>query len=368
LGHTSKSPRWAIAFKFPPEQKVTKVLDIRVSVGRTGALTPVAILKKVKVAGSMISNASLHNEDEVSRKDVMIGDWVLIHKAGDVIPEVIKVLKEKRDGNEKKFVMPLKCPVCGSDAQKPEGEAVRRCTNITCPALIYESIIHFASKAAMEIDGLGPAIIRKLLDKKLIRDAADIYKLEHTDIYELEGFKEKSTLNLLRSIEQSKNRPLEKLLYALGIRFVGTHVAEILASNFASLDDIQKASFDELVSIHEIGPRIAESITLFFKQEQNIKFIGRLKRAGVNFKSSYDSSQAREQFRDKTFVITGKLSFLTRSRAKELLKRYGARVTSSISKNTDYLIVGEEPGSKLDEAKSLGVKTINEKEFRGMID
>ncbi len=367
LGQTSKSPRWAVAFKFPPEQQETKVLDIKVSVGRTGALTPVAILKPVKVAGSTVSNASLHNEGEVKRKDVRIGDWVLIHKAGDVIPEVIKVIKEKRDGSETEFVMPSQCPVCGSDALKPEGEAVRRCANVTCPALIFESIVHFASKSAMDIDGLGPAIVEKLLEKNIIKDAADLYRLKYEDLVNLESFQKKATLNLLGSIEDSKKKPLERLLFALGIRFVGMHTAEVLVSNFSSLEDLAAAGYEQLTAIHEIGPRIAESITLFFKQQQNLAFIEKLKKAGLHFTSSTDQSQSREQFKDKNFVITGKLSFLTRSRAQEILKKYGARVTSSVSKNTDFVIVGEEPGSKLDQALSLGVKTINEKEFKEMI-
>ncbi len=367
LGQTSKSPRWAIAFKFPPEQQITKVLDIKVSVGRTGALTPVAILHPVKIAGSTVSNASLHNEGEVKRKDVRIGDWVLIHKAGDIIPEVIKVLKEKRDGSETEFIMPRHCPVCGSDALKPESEAVRRCTNVTCPALVFESIVHFASKSAMDIEGLGPGIVEKLIEKDLIRDTADLYGLQYGQLYHLESFQEKATNNLLKSIQGSKKQSLERLLYALGIRFVGTHTAEVLVSNFKTLDDLAKADYEELTAIHEIGPRIAESITLFFKQEQNIRFMERLKKAGLNFTSSYDQSQSRQQFKNKNFVITGKLNFLTRGRAQEILKKYGARVTSSVSKNTDFLIVGEEPGSKLDQALSLGVKTINEKEFREMI-
>ncbi|GAI25208.1 unnamed protein product, partial [marine sediment metagenome] len=243
LGQTSRNPRWAIAYKFPPEEEVTRILDIKVSVGRTGALTPVAVLRSVTVAGSTISNATLHNEDEIRRKDVKVGDWVVVHKAGDVIPEIVKVIKERRDGSQQEFRMPGKCPVCGSDVIKPEGEVALRCTSMACPAQQYERIVHFASKGAMDIEGLGPAIVEKFLDKKLIKDSADIYYLKYDDVFSLENFKEKSTKNLLGAIEESKKKPLSRLLFAMGIRYVGSHTAVVLTRVFTDLDSLMHARY-----------------------------------------------------------------------------------------------------------------------------
>lgn len=368
LGSTSRNPRWAIAFKFPPEQKITKVTDIKVSVGRTGALTPVAVLKPVVIAGSTISNATLHNEDEIKKKDVRIGDFVLVHKAGDVIPEIIKPLKEKRNGSEKEFVMPLKCPVCGSDTLRPEGEAVRRCTSLACPAVQYEAIVHFASKSGMDIDGLGPAIVDKLLQKKLIKDSADIYYLNYEDIFGLENFKEKSTENLLNSINKSKSKPLSRLLFAMGIRFVGSHIADVLSKNYKTLDEIIDADFEELSSIFEIGPRIAQSIVTFFDQSQNRHVIEKLRNAGVNFQSEQKNLKINENFKDKIFVLTGKLDSFSRQEAKSIIEMSGGKVTSSVSNNTDYLLVGSEPGSKLEDAVRLDVEQISEGDFRKMIN
>jgi len=368
LGNTSRNPRWAIAFKFPPEEKVTKVLDIKVSVGRTGALTPVAVLEPVVIAGSTVSNATLHNEDEIKKKDIRIGDFVLVHKAGDVIPEVIGVLKEKRTGNEKEFLMPAKCPVCGSDAVRPEGEAVRRCTSLACPAIQHEAIVHFASKSGMDIEGLGPAIIDKLLQKGLIRDAADIYYLKYEDIFGLENFKDKSTRNLLNAIDKSKSRPLSRLLFAMGIRFVGSHIADVLSKHYASLDDIANASFEELSGIYEIGPRIAQSIVTFFKQPQNKEVIEKLRIAGVNFLSEKKNIEINKNFDGKVFVLTGKLGSFTRQEAKDIIEKSGGKVTSSVSSNTDYVLVGEEPGSKLADAIKLNIKQISENDFKNMIN
>jgi len=367
LGQTTRNPRWAIAFKFPPEEKTTKILDIKISVGRTGALTPVAVLEPVVISGSTVSSATLHNEDEIKKKDIRIGDWVLVHKAGDVIPEVVKVITERRTGNEKIFVMPDKCPVCGSDAVRPEGEAVRRCTSLACPAVQHEAIVHFASKAGMDIEGLGPAIVDKLLQNKLIKDASDIYYLKYEDIFGLENFKEKSTTNLLNAINKSKNQPLSKLLYAMGIRFVGEHIAEVLAKNFSSLDDLMNASFEELSSIFEIGPRIAQSVVTFFRQPQNKAIIEKLRKAGVNFKSDKTELNVKDEFNGKTFVLTGKLESFTREEAKDIIEKFGGRVASSVSKNTYAVIVGSDPGSKLADAIRLGVRQINEEEFKDMI-
>jgi DNA ligase (NAD+) len=368
LGQTSKNPRWAIAFKYPPEQQVTKVLDIKVNVGRTGALTPVATLEPVKISGSTVSHATLHNEDELKRKDVRIGDRVVVHKAGEIIPEIIKSIKERRDGSEIVFKMPEKCPVCGSDVIRPEGEAATRCTSLACPAQQYERIIHFASKGAMDIDGLGSAIIEKLLTSKLIKDAADIYYLKYDDIYGLESFKEKSTKNLLVAIESSKSKPLSRLIYAMGIRFVGSHISEVLASDYNDLDELMGASFEELSQIYEIGPRIAESIVAFFKQEQNLKIIEKLRKAGVNFTSQKEQVESKPEFEGKTFVLTGKLPTLTREQATDIIKQFGGRVSSSVSRSTDIVLAGQDSGSKLNDARKYGIKTIDEEEFKKMAE
>ena len=368
LGQTSKSPRWAIAYKFPPEEEVTKILDIEVSVGRTGVLTPVAILQPVRVAGSTISRATLHNEDEIKRKGVMIGDWVVVRKAGDVIPEIVKVIEERRDGTQKEFKMPDRCPACGSKVVRLEGEVAVRCTSIACPAQQYEKIIHFASKGAMDIEGLGPAVVSKLLEKKLISDPADIYYLKYEDIITLENFKDKSTRNLLKAIEESKNRPLSRLLFALGIKYVGSHTAEVLSKEFPTLDSLMNACYEEIEKIREIGPKIAESIVNFFRQEQNLKVIEKLRKAGVNFGSELKEVTEKEGFVGKTFVITGKLNSFSREEATEIIESSGGRVTSSVSRNTDIVIVGESPGSKLDDARKFGIKTITEEEFKRMIE
>ncbi len=367
LGQTSRNPRWAIAYKFPPEQEVTKILDINVSVGRTGALTPVAVLKPVKVAGSTISHATLHNEDEIKRKGVMKGDWVVIQKAGDVIPEIVKVIEERRDGTQEEFKMPARCPVCGSEVVKPEGEVALRCTSIACPAQQYERIVHFASKGAMDIDGLGPAIVEKLLAKKLISDPADIYYLKYDDIFSLENFKEKSTRNLIEAIEESKTKPLSRLLFALGVRYVGSHTAEVLSKEFSGLDSLMKADYGEIEKIREIGPKIAESIVTFFRQEQNLKVIEKLREAGVKFGSKLKSIVEKKDLTGKTFVLTGKLNGFSRDEAAGIIEGFGGRVTSSVSRSTDAVIAGESPGSKIDDARKYGIRIITEEEFRKMI-
>ena len=367
LGQTSRNPRWAIAYKFPPEEEVTRIMDIKVSVGRTGALTPVAVLRPVTVAGSTISHATLHNEDEIRRKDVKVGDWVVVHKAGDVIPEIVKVIKERRDGSQKEFRMPDKCPVCGSDVIKPEGEVALRCTSMACPAQQYERIVHFASKGAMDVEGLGPAIVEKLLDKKLIKDSADIYYLKYDDIFSLENFKEKSTKNLLGAIEESKKKPLSRLLFAMGIRYVGSHTADVLTRVFVDLDSLMHAGYEEIEEIKEIGPKIAESIISFFKQEQNLKVIEKLRKAGVNFSPELKKVLKKEAFAGKTFVLTGKLNDFSRDEAKEIIENFGGRVTSSVSRGTDAVLVGESPGSKLDDARRYNIRLIPEEEFKKMI-
>jgi len=368
LGQTSRNPRWAAAYKYPPEQGITKVLDIKVSVGRTGTLTPVAVLKPVRVAGSTISHATLHNEDEIKRKGLMIGDTVIIHKAGDVIPEIVSVVTEKRDGTQRKFRMPDRCPVCGSKAVRLEEEVALRCTSIACPAQQFERIVHFASKSGMDIEGLGPAIVERLIEKDLIKDVSDLYYLKYGDIFSLENFKERSTNNLLEAIHKSKKKPLSRLLFALGIRFVGSHTADLLADDFGDLDTLMKAGFHQIQSIKEIGPRIAESVVDFFREEQNLKVIERLRAAGLNFGSGKKQIERREAFYGKTFVLTGKLAHYSREQAAGIIEGFGGRVTSSVSKNTDMVLAGEDAGSKLEKARRLNIKVIGEDEFKEMIE
>lgn len=367
LGQTSRNPRWAAAYKFPPEQGVTKILDIKVSVGRTGAMTPVAELEPVKVAGSTISHATLHNEDEVRRKGVMIGDRVVIHKAGDVIPEIVKVITEERDGTQKVFKMPDICPVCHSKAVRPGGEVALRCTSIACPAQQFEKIVHFAAKGGMDIDGLGPAIVEKLLENHLIKDVSDIYYLQYEDIFSLENFKEKSTKNLLDAIGESKKKPLSRLLFALGIRFVGSHTSDVLADHFGDLGSLAGAGFDRIESINEIGPRIAQSVVDFFAGKQNMEVIEKLRAAGLNFGGGRRKVTEKEAFKGKIFVLTGKLKNYSRDRAREIIEGYGGRVTSSVSRSTDIVLAGGDAGSKLEKAVKLGIKTISERQFEDMI-
>jgi DNA ligase (NAD+) len=336
-------------------------------VGRTGALTPVAELEPVKVAGSTVSHATLHNEDEVRRKGVMIGDWVVIHKAGDVIPEIVKVITEKRDGTQKAFKMPDICPVCYSRAIRPEGEVALRCPSLACPAQQFEKIVHFAYKSGMDIDGLGPAIIEKLLEKDLIKDVSDIYYLKYEDILSLENFKEKSTNNLLGSINKSKERPLSRLLFALGVRFVGSHTSDVLADHFGDMTSLAVASYEEIEGINEVGPKIAQSVVDFFDGKQNMDIIERLRAAGLNFGGGKREVVQKKDFTGKTFVLTGKLKNYSRDSAREIIENYGGRVTSSVSKSTDYVLAGEDAGSKLEKAGKLDIRIISEEEFEDMM-
>jgi DNA ligase (NAD+) len=368
LGITSKAPRWAIAYKFPAEQKTTKLLNIEVNVGRTGALTPLAILEPVVVAGSTVSRATLHNEDEIRRKDIKIGDWVVVQKAGDVIPEIVAPIVSKRDGDERDFQMPTECPVCGGEVVRPEGEAVARCVNINCPAVVYEHLVHFASRGAMDIEGLGESVAGQLLDKQMIKDVADIYSLSKDKLLEIEHFQDKAANNLFKAIERSKERPLSRLLFALGIRHVGAHVSEVLTNHFGSIDKLSKATVEELVTIPEVGPRIAESIVDFFSEERNLVVIGKLKEAGVNTVESRReeriSGEADRRFEGKTFVFTGALEQFTRDEAADIVKSMGGKATSSVSKKTDYVVAGDNAGSKYEKAKELGVEILTEDEFK----
>lgn len=365
LGYTTKSPRWAIAFKFPAEQKTTKLKDIIVGVGRTGAVTPAAVLEPVRVAGSTISMATLHNEDEIRRKDVRIGDYVIVQKAGDVIPEIVAPVVSRRTGKERMFKMPSVCPVCGSRVVRLPGEAVARCTGITCPAQIFELIIHFASRGAMDIDGMGPSVVGQLLEKGLIKDVGDIYYLTMDDLLKIEHFKDKAANNLTQAVQRSKERPLPRMVFALGIRHVGTHVAELITARFQSMDSLMKAGFDELSEIPGVGPRIAESVVDFFKEKKNREVIDKLAAAGVKMEAAVKPHGGI--FEGKTIVLTGKLAVLTRSEAEEMIKNEGGSTSSSVSKNTDFVVAGEEAGSKLEKAMKLNVKIIGENEFLDLV-
>jgi DNA ligase (NAD+) len=366
LGTRSRSPRWAIAYKFAPKQAVTRVKEIAVQVGRTGALTPVAVLEPVQVAGVEVSRASLHNPDEVARKDVRAGDWVVVQRAGDVIPEIVEVLKERRTGHETPFLMPTRCPACGSAVVRLEDEVVPRCVDLACPAKLKESIVHFASKPGMDIEGLGDKTVDQMVERGLLKDVGDLYYLSKDDLLKLDRMAEKSASNLLKAIERSKHTTLPRFLYALGIRHVGEHVAQVLARHYPQWQDLQRASYDELQAIHEIGPRIAQSIVAFFSEPGNQMVLEKLQRAGVQVAAG--AAPATDQaWRGKTFVFTGGLESYTREEAKRLVEARGGRVASSVSRHTDYVIAGADAGSKLDRARELGVTVLSEEEFRALL-
>jgi DNA ligase (NAD+) len=363
LGEIARSPRWALAFKFQPKQETTKILDIIVQVGRTGALTPVAVMEPVKVGGVEVSRATLHNQDEIDKKDVRVGDTVVIQRAGDVIPEVVQVITSKRKGPEKKFKMPLKCPVCGAEVIKEE--AIHRCIGLDCPAQLKGRIKHFASKRAMDVDGLGVKLIDQLVDKGLVKDVADIYYLQKKDLIELERMADKSAQNIIDAIEKSKTKPLSKFLFALGIRHVGETTAEDLARHFPRLDDFIHLSEEDLMEVEGIGPEVAASVHQFFRDKKNKESIELLKKAGV--KVIEPKAKDKGKLTDKTFVFTGTLRELGRDEARNLVESLGGMTTSGVSKKVDYVVVGEDPGSKFDKAKALGVKTLTEEEFKKII-
>ncbi len=367
LGYVARSPRWATAYKYPPEQENTVVRDIQVHVGRTGALTPVAIMDPVKVSGSTVSRATLHNEDEIRRKDVRIGDTVVIQKAGEVIPEVVAVVTSKRTGQEREFVMPTRCPVCGAEVVRAEGEAVARCTGVACPAQLVEHILHWASRGAMDIEGMGPALVTQLTATGLVRDPADLYSLTKQDLLGLERFAEKSAGNIMAQIEQSKTRPLDRLIYALGIRHVGATVAGILAAEFGSLEALAAADEERLAAIPGIGPVIAGTIHVFFRQEQTTRLLEKLRAAGVRPPAVEQTAVEEGFFTGKTVVFTGAIEGLTRPEAEEIVKSQGGHPGSSVSKKTDWVVVGADPGSKYDKAVQLGVPTMTEAEFRAKV-
>lgn len=367
LGSTAKDPRWAIAFKFPAEQATTIVEDIVVRVGRTGVLTPTAVLRPVRLAGSTVSRATLHNEDFIKEKDICIGDTVIIHKAGEIIPEVISVVESRRTGAEKSFVMPATCPECGSMVLRIPGESAHKCINGACPALLREGLIHFVSRDAMNIDGLGQAVVTSLVDSGLVADAADLYTLTAEQVLKLERMGPKSAQNLIEAIAASKQTGLARLLFGLGIRFVGAKAAATLARHFGDIDSVAKASADELTALDEIGPRIAESVVEYFARPESERLIAKLAAAGVKLTEEKRRTTEILPLTGKTFVLTGTLPTLTRNEAAELIESKGGKVTSSVSKKTDYVVAGEEAGSKLDKAQKLGITVLNEAELMTLL-
>jgi DNA ligase (NAD+) len=370
-GATSKFPRWAIAFKYPPEQAETLVRDIVVQVGRTGALTPVAELEPVVLAGTTVSRATLHNEDEVARKDVRVGDSVVIEKAGEVIPQVLRVLAERRPKGAKRFVMPKRCPVCGSEAVREDGEVASRCTGVACPAKRREAMLHFASRAGMDIQGLGDALVDQLLAKNLVRDVADLYALDAEVLAGLERMGEKSAANLVGELGASKERPLHRLIYALGIRHVGERAARVLASAFGSLEALGSASPEELEATPEVGPKTASAVKTFFEQRVNRELLRRLADAGIRTEASAAERRPVPRhdspFAGKTVVLTGALPGLSREEARARIEALGGRVSGSVSKKTDFVVAGEEAGSKLDKARALGIRVVGPEEFAHLL-
>lgn len=362
VGTTYKTPKWAVAYKYPPEKKETLLKDIVCQVGRTGAITPMAILEPVFVAGSKISKTTLHNEDYIKDNDIRIGDRVIIQKAGDVIPEVVGVNTSKRDGTEKVFEMPRICPVCGAEAVREEGEAVVRCIGVECPAKLYRSIIHFTSKDAMDIDGLGESIIGEFIDRKFINNIADIYYLTFDQIASLKKNGKKFAQNMMDAIEESRHRDLYRLVNALGIRHVGVKLAKTLTKYFKTMDKLIEASYEELRMIEDVGETTAQTIYEFFRQEQTLDLINRLKQAGVNMEA-IEEENTDNRFEGKTFVLTGSLEHYSREQASEIIEKLGGKTSSSVSKKTDYVLAGEEAGSKLKKAQELGITIISEEEF-----
>jgi DNA ligase (NAD+) len=364
LGQKSRSPRWALAYKFKPTQETTRIIKIDVQVGRTGALTPVAWLEPIEIAGVTVSRATLHNQEEIEKKDIRENDTVIVQRAGDVIPEVVKVITSKRTGAERVFQMPTQCPVCGTKVEKKEGEVVVRCPNKGCPAQIRERLIHFASKGAMNIDGLGEKIIGQLIDRGLAQEPSDLYALSRDALLQLDKIEQKSADNLIRAIEKSKGTTLPRFIYALGIRHVGEHIAELLADYYGDIGKLQKTVSNELLNIKEIGPQIAESVVSYFSDESNINHISRLLGAGIQIEAL---SPKGELLGGKVFVVTGTLNTMTRAGAKEMIEKNGGRVASAVSSSTDYLVAGEAPGSKLQKARELGTTILDEKGFLDLL-
>ena len=363
LGSTSKTPKWSVAYKFPPEEKQTELLDIELNVGRTGAITPVAVFEPIFLAGTSVSRASLHNQDFINEKNISVGDIITVRKAGDIIPEVVCVYEKK---SESSFKYPEVCPVCGTPVVRSDEEAAVRCPNVDCPAQIFRSIVHFASKGAMNIDGLGPAIVDALLRSGLIKSVADLYRLTVTELMDLENFKEKSANNLINAIEKSKGNSLDRLIFGLGIRNIGQASAKLLCAKFGDLDNIMSASAEEIAEIDGFGEVMAESVVRELNEPHMISLIKRLKEYGVN--TAFEKLQIDNRFEGMTFVLTGTLPTLKRNDAKALIEKYGGKASGSVSKKTSYVLAGEEAGSKLTKAQELGVKIITEEEFLKMTE
>jgi DNA ligase (NAD+) len=364
LGTVSRSPRWAIAYKFEAQEEVTIIKNIIVGVGRTGALTPVALLEPITVGGVEVSRATLHNEDEIRRKDILVGDTVIVSRAGDVIPEVVRVVKEKRTGAEQPFTMPEKCPVCGEEVVRPAGEAIRRCVNISCPAQIKGSIQHFASKRAMDIDGLGEKLVEQLVDQNVIKDVSDLYYLRKEDLISLERIADKSAQNIIDAIKASKKRPFGRFLYALGIRHVGEHISTLLAERFKDINALKAATEEELKNIPEIGPEVCNSITAFFSDTKNRRTIATILEAGVEL--GYVSDHGKP-FEGLIFVFTGALERMEREEARKAVEALGAKTSSSVNRKVSYVVAGHDAGSKLDKARELGLAILTEDDFLNLL-
>lgn len=367
MGKTAKVPKWSVAYKYPPERKETKILDIVTQVGRTGQVTPMAILEPVRVAGSLISKTTLHNFDYIEEKDIRVGDTAVIEKAGDVIPEVVEVVKSKRNGSEEKYIVPTICPICGEQLEKEEDIVALRCTNSECPALVYRSIIHFASRDCMDISGLGESIVEQLIDNSLLSDVADIYYLKYEDIVNLDRFAPKSALKLIEAINATKNNSLDKLLFGLGIRHIGKKASKILAENFGDIKEIIEADFETLNSLDDFGEIMANSVIEFFNKPQTLEIIQKLEDAGVNLKGNI-SEKVSDKLKDKVFVITGSFEEYSRNEIAKIIEDNSGKVSTSVSKKTSYLIAGEEAGNKLTKAQSLGIEIIGLDELKDMIN
>jgi DNA ligase (NAD+) len=366
LGYTGKAPRWAIAYKYAARSGITQIEAISVQVGRTGKLTPVAVLRPVPIGGTTVSRATLHNMDEIERLGVKIGDWVEVERGGDVIPKVSRVLDDRdHPRGHKLFHMPEKCPVCGGQVVRTEGEADHHCVNVNCPAKLRESILHFASRGVMNIDGMGDALVNQLTDRGMVKNVADIYSLTRADLLKLERMGDKSAQNVLEEIERSKKLPLERVIFGLGIRFVGERTAQFLAEYFGSMNALMGASQEKLLEVNEVGPRIAESIAEFFHERRNRELVERLRKAGLTFTGK--KKERGTKLAGKTFVLTGTLAKYSREEAKKMIEDAGGKVTGSVSKNTDYVVAGEDAGSKLEKARELGVEVIGEKEMEELV-